>query len=225
MTLSILVFAKAPVSGRVKTRLIPALGASGAARLARHLLDHTLAEALAAGCGAVELCASPDFSAPDWAAVPLPPGVTTSAQGDGDLGARLARAARRHLAQGAPVLLIGTDCPALSAVRLRVAAAALADHNAALYPALDGGYTLLGLRSDHPSLFADIPWSTSQVAAVTRARMQALGWRVWVGDALADIDAPPDLLQLPERLRQTLDQPSHQVTGSAPHPCPRSGHR
>ncbi|MCC7279026.1 MAG: TIGR04282 family arsenosugar biosynthesis glycosyltransferase [Chromatiaceae bacterium] len=201
----ILVFAKAPVSGRVKTRLIPALGAAGAARLARRLLDHTLAEALAAGCGTVELCASPDFSAPDWAAVPLPPGVTTSLQGDGDLGARLARAARRHLAQGARVLLIGTDCPALSAVCLRAAAAALADHEAALYPALDGGYTLLGLRADHPSLFTAIPWSTAQVAAVTQARMQALGWRVWVGEALPDIDTPADLLQLPEWLRETAN--------------------
>ncbi len=205
MPTRILVFAKAPVSGRVKTRLIPALGAAGAAGLARRLLDHTLAQALAAGCGTVELCASPDFSAPDWAAVPLPPGVATSAQGDGDLGARLARAARRHLARGGQVLLIGTDCPALSAVRLRAAAAALADHEAALYPALDGGYTLLGLRADHPSLFTAIPWSTAQVAAVTRARMQALGWRVWVGEALPDIDTPADLLQLPEWLRETTN--------------------
>ena len=205
MPTRILVFAKAPVSGQVKTRLIPALGAAGAAGLARRLLDHTLAQALAAGCGTVELCASPDFSAPDWAAVPLPPGVATSAQGDGDLGARLARAARRHLAQGARVLLIGTDCPALSAVRLRAAAAALADHEAALYPALDGGYTLLGLRADHPSLFTAIPWSTAQVAAMTRARMQALGWRIWVGDALPDIDTPADLLQLPEWLRETAN--------------------
>ncbi len=203
MPTRILVFAKAPVSGRVKTRLIPALGAAGAARLARRLLDHTLAQALAAGCGTVELCASPDFSAPDWADVPLPPGVAISAQGDGDLGARLARAARRHLARGRQVLLIGTDCPALSAVRLRAAAAALADHDAALYPALDGGYTLLGLRADHPSLFTAIPWSTAQVAALTRARMQALGWRVWVGEALPDIDTPADLLQLPDWLRET----------------------
>jgi uncharacterized protein len=206
--LRILVFAKAPVPGRVKTRLIPALGAAGAARLARRLLDHTLEQAVSADCGAVELCASPAFDAPDWADYPLPPGVTTSAQGDGDLGARLARAARRHLAQGERVLLIGADCPALTAARLQAAAAALAEHDAAIYPALDGGYVLLGLRADHPSLFADIPWSTARVADLTRARMQALGWRVWVGEALPDIDSPPDLLQLPERLRRTLDQPS-----------------
>ncbi len=81
---------------------------------------------MAAGSGTVELCASPGFSTPDWAAYPLPSGVAISALGDGDLGARLARAARRHLAQGAHVLLIGTDCPALSAVRLQAAAAALA---------------------------------------------------------------------------------------------------
>jgi rSAM/selenodomain-associated transferase 1 len=199
----ILVFAKAPVSGRAKTRLIPALGAAGAAGLARRLLEHTLAQALAAGCGTVELCASPDFSAPEWADVPLPPGVATSAQGDGDLGARLARAARRHLAQGARVLLIGTDCPALSAVRLQAAAAALADHEAALYPALDGGYTLLGLRADHPSLFADIPWSTSQSRGrdpgadagpglARLGRCSAGGYRHAAGPAPAPGGAPAD---------------------------------
>jgi rSAM/selenodomain-associated transferase 1 len=197
----ILVLAKAPIPDRVKTRLIPALGATGAARLARHMLDHTLGQALAAGIGPVELCASPDFAHPDWARVPLPGGVETSDQGEGDLGARLARAARPPLDRGEPVLLIGTDCPELTARHLRVAATALDEHDAALYPAADGGYVLLGLRTFHPSLFADIPWSTSAVADLTLERMRVLAWRVWLGDALRDIDEPGDLAHLPDRLR------------------------
>jgi rSAM/selenodomain-associated transferase 1 len=196
----ILIFAKAPVPGRVKTRLIAALGAAGAAQLARRMLEHTLGQVLEAGIGPVELCASPAVSDPDWSDYPLPHGVETSNQGEGDLGERMARAAQRGLANGQNVLLIGTDCPGLSAPHLRAAAAALENHEAAIYRALDGGYPLLGLRAFHPSLFAAIPWSTSSVAELTLARMQALAWRVWLGDTLADIDEPADLVHLPAHL-------------------------
>jgi rSAM/selenodomain-associated transferase 1 len=196
----ILIFAKAPVPGRVKTRLIPALGAAGAAQLARRMLEHTLGQALEAGIGPVELCASPAVSDPDWTGYLLPHDLQTSDQGEGDLGERMARASQRALALETRVLLIGTDCPGLSARHLRAAAAALENHEAALYRALDGGYPLLGLRAFHPSLLAAIPWSTSSVAELTLARMQALAWRVWLGDTLADIDEPADLVHLPAHL-------------------------
>ncbi len=196
----ILVFAKAPIPGQVKTRLIPALGALGAARLARQLLDLTLDQARAADIGPVELCASPTIASPDWAGYLPPHGVAVSDQGEGDLGARMARASQRALLLNQRVLLIGTDCPALSAQRLRAAAAALDRHEAVLHPALDGGYPLLGLRVFHPSLFTEMPWSTAAVAELTLARMQALEWRVWVGDALADIDEPADLIHSPAQL-------------------------
>jgi rSAM/selenodomain-associated transferase 1 len=196
----ILVFAKAPLPGQVKTRLIPALGAAGAAQLARRMLDHTLQQAQMAGIGPVELCASPTITASDWAGYPLPHGVETSDQGEGDLGARMARACQQALTQNQRVLLIGTDCPGLSAQLLRTAAAALDNHAAVIHPALDGGYPLLGLRTFHPSLFTDMPWSTATVAELTLARMQALEWNVWVGDVLADIDEPDDLVHLPVHL-------------------------
>lgn len=197
----VLVFAKAPLQGRVKTRLIPALGAAGAASLAGRMLDHALGQALAAEVGPVELCASPAFDHADWAGIRLPDGVRTSDQGAGDLGARMARAAKQSLRTKRPVLLMGTDCPALTARHLRAAAAALRDHEAALIPARDGGYVLLGLRVFHPCLFRRLPWGTGGVARLTRARMAALGWHVWVGPRLADIDRPRDLGRLPESLR------------------------
>lgn len=195
----ILVFAKAPLPGRVKTRLIPALGAEGAARLAAEMLERALAQARAAGVGPVELCMSPAPGHPDWAVIPLAPDLHASDQGSGDLGERMARAAKRHLDNDTAVLLTGTDCPDLTARRLSEAARRLADHDAVMHPAEDGGYVLLGLNAFAAELFADMPWSTPRVARLTRARMAALGWRVWVGETLRDIDEPADLAGRPIR--------------------------
>jgi len=190
----IVIFAKAPVPGRVKTRLIPVLGEAGAAGLAARMLDRALQQALAAAVGPVELCMSPAPDAPEWADIALPAGIATSDQGEGNLGARMARAAQRAIVRGEVVLLTGTDCPDLSADRLRIAAARLAGHDAVLHRAEDGGYPLLGLRAFDTSLFEDIPWSTPAVADLTLRRLAALGWTVWVGDTLRDIDEPADLL-------------------------------
>lgn len=198
----ILIFAKAPRPGRVKTRLIPALGAQGAARLAARLLHHALEQARTAGVGPVELCMSPEPDSPEWASTPLPPDIATSDQGEGDLGRRMARAALRCIDGNEAALLIGTDCPGLDAERLRQAAARLQDHDAVLHPAEDGGYPLLGLNAFAPELFADMPWSTPAVARLTLERMAARGWRVWNGETLRDFDEPADLAYLPKWLSQ-----------------------
>lgn len=197
----IILFAKAPVAGRVKTRLIPALGADGAAQLARRMLDHALNIAGAADVGSLELCASPAPTQSDWQNIPLPAGIEASDQGDGDLGVRMARAAQRGLAGGQNVLLIGADCPAMSVRHLRAATSALHAHDAVLLPAQDGGYLLLGLKTHAASLFEDMPWSTAQVAELTLQRMAALGWRVVVMEPLPDIDRPEDLTYLPAAFR------------------------
>ena len=188
----IVIFAKAPVPGEVKTRLIPALGPDGAARLAASMLEHTIAEALAADVGAVELCASPGPQASAWDGF-LPTGVLMTDQGRGSLGERLARATDRVIREGERILLIGSDCPALDATRLRAAAAQLASHDALMHPAEDGGYALLGLSRFDPILFAGIPWSTPAVAALTIARIEALGWSLHLAASLRDIDEPEDL--------------------------------
>ncbi len=197
----IVIFAKAPLPGQVKTRLVPALGEAGAARLAACMLDLALEQARSADVGPVELCMSPAPGSAEWAGIPLPPGVETSDQGAGDLGARMARAARRTLARGERVLLTGTDCPDLTAARLRIAAVRLSGHDAVMHPAEDGGYPLLGLRAFDASLFENVPWSTPVVADLTLARLAALGRRVWVGETLRDIDEPADLAGLPPSLR------------------------
>jgi hypothetical protein len=198
--LRIIVFAKAPRPGLAKTRLIPALGAAGAAALAARMLAHTLDQALASGVGEVELCAAPAPWDATWDGIELPDGIARTAQGEGDLGERMARAAQRAGEEGEPcagVLLIGTDCPALDAACLRQAANALREADAVIAPTADGGYALLGLRRFDASLFADIAWSTPTVAAATLARLDALGWSCTRLPLLHDIDEPADLVHLP----------------------------
>ncbi len=214
----LVIFAKAPQPGAVKTRLIPALGADGAAALARAMLAHTLQQALAAGLDAVELCVSPAPGDPAWRSVALPAGVDCTAQGEGDLGERMDRAMQRALGlrQG-PVLLIGTDCPALDSGHLREAARQLAHHDAVLLPVADGGYVLIGLRAPCPAIFTNMAWSTSTVAAETLQRLSALGLRVWQGPVLHDIDEAADLVHLPDGFMP----PKHQAI-SASSPIPTS---
>ncbi len=182
----IVIFAKAPVAGQVKTRLIPALGPEGAAALARRMLADTCREALAARTGAVELCLSGSLES-------TPQGVELSRQGEGDLGERLARAAERVIGSGEAVMFLGTDCPALDASRLKQASAELERKDAVIHPTFDGGYALLGLRCYDATIFQGIEWSTSTVAADTIARVSALGWSLHVGETLLDIDEPEDL--------------------------------
>ena len=193
MTARIVIFAKAPVPGMVKTRLVPALGAEGAAALAGRMLARMLREAAGADLGEPELCADPEPGDPAWEGHVPAEGVRLSAQGDGDLGDRLARAARRVIRDGDKVLLVGTDCPELDRARLREAARQLASHDAVIHPARDGGYALLGLTRFDPSVFSGIAWSGPAVAHDTVARIRALGWNLHIGDTLRDIDEPADL--------------------------------
>lgn len=189
----VIIFAKAPLPGFAKTRLIPALGQAGAAKLAQQMLFNTLHEAIAAEVGTVELCVTPSIYHPAWRGIQLPAGIEISGQGEGDLGARLALAAERALANTEPVLLIGTDCVEMSGDLLREAAQALQKHDAVIHCTADGGYALLGLRRFSPSLFSDMPWSTAAVSSTTLARIGQLGWPVHVGQMLHDVDEPQDL--------------------------------
>jgi uncharacterized protein len=214
----VIVMAKAPVAGLAKTRLIPALGAEGAAALAGRLLDRAVAAAAEAALGPATLCVTPDGGHPQFTALASRHGVMIAAQGEGDLGARMARAFANafagkddhpHVAAAAPVLMIGTDAPALDAAMLRRAAAELdAGAEAVFVPALDGGYALIGLSARRAAgaslLFDAMPWSTAGLMAATRQRLAAAGWRHAELPPVADIDEPADLVHLPPALRAAL---------------------
>jgi rSAM/selenodomain-associated transferase 1 len=201
MKMRIIIFAKAPLAGFAKTRLIPALGKAGAAELAKKMLLHTLQAAIAADIGSVELCVTPSIQDIAWNDVELPDGINITEQGSGDLGERMARATQRNIEQGEAVLLIGTDCVEMSEELLRNAVSDLREHDAVIHCTADGGYALLGCKHFNVLLFADMPWSTDQVATMTINRIGRLGWSLQVGRLLHDVDEPQDLQHLPEHWR------------------------
>jgi len=182
----IIVFARAPVAGKAKTRLAPRLGEAGAARLQMRLTRAAVRTALAARCGAVEVHGTARhrlFSSL---------GVRFRLQRGRDLGERM-RHAFAHARR--PAILIGSDCPALRVADLRCAERWLrAGYDAVLAPAEDGGYALIGLRRMVPGLFEGIAWGGMNVFRDTAARLTGRRWRalrtVW------DVDRPQDLERL-----------------------------
>lgn len=205
---TLIVLAKAPQAGLAKTRLIPALGAAGAATLAERLLDDAVDRALAAKLGPVLLCGTPDVQHPAFARHAARPGVALALQVGADLGERMHQALASVLDHGPAgprqALLIGTDSPALSSALLRQAASMLATTDVVLVPALDGGYALIGLRRPAPGLFTGMVWSTPQVLAHTRQRLASAGLRHAELPAVPDIDEPADLAHLPAGWLHTL---------------------
>lgn len=198
--IQVALFAKAPVPGYAKTRLIPALGRLGAARLHRQLILWTLNTVNIAQLGPLSLWCAPDRDQRFFRAMGLLLGVRCYTQQGHSLGERMAHTAESLMPQGA-VLLIGTDCPALTPSHLQTAAQMLRAKEAVLYPASDGGYVLLGLRVFHEDPFRHIQWGSASVLAETRERLSRLGWDWWEGQILHDIDEPDDLKYLPAALR------------------------
>lgn len=193
------ILAKAPLPGYAKTRLIPVLGETGAAQMARRLLIRTVEAARPAPVAERQLWVAPDYSAPVWKSCGIPDDFCIRLQPPGDLGARLSQIAEQALASFDGVLLSGTDCVEVSHQLFAEAAQRLAQCDAIIYPAADGGYALLGLRRFDPAVFRDIAWSTPEVYPQTLKKLQALGWRVDVGAVLHDVDEPEDLALLSDR--------------------------
>jgi uncharacterized protein len=203
---AVAVLAKAPVPGYAKTRLIPRLGPDGAAAFGARLIEHTVATAVSAGIGPVTLWCAPDAGHPLFRALGRQ-GLLLAVQPPGDLGSRMLAAFR---ATSGPLVLIGTDCPVLGAGDLRDAARALAaGADAAIAPAEDGGYGLIAARRPLSCLFRDIPWSTGDVAAATRARAIENGVRLAELRAIWDIDTPADWERLTRHAPSLALGPSH----------------
>jgi len=190
----VLVFSRAPRPGETKRRLIPALGAEGAAALHARMLRSVLRTALAADLGPVHLLCTPDIDDPEFVACSAELGVSLRRQSGADLGARMANAFADALVAYPAAIVVGSDCPALAVSDLRQAARWLAlDCDAVLGPSTDGGYYLIGLAGTPPALFSDIRWGSATVLGATRRRLRQCGlsWRELV--ARTDIDVPADL--------------------------------
>jgi len=195
---ALLVFAKAPEPGRVKTRLARTIGDGMAVTVYRELADRTLRTAAAARragvVSAVELWLDPQSDAEAIATWRDRFGVTVAMQSGADLGERMRGALRSSIARGRSALLIGSDVPGYDVAYLARAAAALERNDATLGPAEDGGYVLIGLARDVDA-FEGVPWSTPAVMAATRARLAAAGASCVELPPLWDVDTFGDYLR------------------------------
>ena len=200
--LPVYVFAKAPVAGRVKTRLVPAVGEEGAARLAAALLEDTLEALLQAGR------AAPVLAVDDGAAF-RGRGLPMVEQGTGDLGERLERVLGRGLTRAQAVVAVGSDAPGFPTPLLEACFSALEHTDAVLTPAEDGGFALLGLRRCPPGLLRGLPWSGAETLQATEARLRARGLSVVRVGRFFDVDGPADLARLRVELAEGTVQGRH----------------
>ena len=203
-----MIFCRYPVPGEAKTRLIPALGAEGAARLHRRITEYTVASARAARKAdglndlGITVCHTGarqrNFKA--W----LGSDLHYELQPSGDLGVRLQQAFKTAFRKGVKsAIAVGSDIPDLTSEILCQARENLRDHDIVLGPAADGGYYLIGMKSLHPELFFAIDWGTAQVYEQTRDRIKRLGLNLADLPLLNDMDRPEDLTTIRNRPRFT----------------------
>lgn len=188
----LLVFGKAPIAGEVKTRLIPELGAEGAAQLHEELLAVCLKKVALVQSAAVEIWGALDLNHACFAAQKWP----RYRQEGGDLGEKMAFALEGALTRSNQALLLGTDSPALSAETLTTGLESLrSGYDAVIVPAEDGGYVAIGMRQVGRKLFEGIDWGGDRVYAQTVERFEQLGWRWRALEMCWDIDRPNDLVR------------------------------
>ena len=195
----LLIFAKAPVAGKVKTRLTPAVSAEQAAKLQELFIQNTLQKATHKPLAPVELLCAPDtyHLCFQQCAEQFP--ITLHTQSGNDLGQRMKKAFQDTLEDADWAIIIGTDCPELTSNDLELAMRELDGGNeAVIQPAYDGGYVLIGLRQNIPRLFSGVDWGTSHVFEQTQDRLNSSGLNYKVFDLKRDIDRPEDLQQLKE---------------------------
>jgi len=192
--LRIVVFARAPLLGKVKTRLQAELGAEACLDIYLRLLDRVMRNVLDSRLAPVQLWVD---GLPDHEVfLSYCKREHIHLQVQGDLGQRMAGAVENALAEPETeaVLLLGSDCPAMDCSHLQPALSALASgSDAVITPAEDGGYVALGLRSLIPELFVEMDWGGEGVFAATMGRLSALDVKPLVLPALWDVDRPADL--------------------------------
>ena len=189
----LLLLTKAPDPGQVKTRLIPLLGEEAAAELYAQLVHDCLTMCTTASLCPVELWCSPSTEHPFFQQCHHHYPTTLHTQCAGDLGQRMSRAIQTALAYADYAVLIGADCPTLTADDLATAFDALATGtDVVIGPAEDGGYYLIGMREHHAAIFIDIPWSTAAVYAHTEDRLQQHNLSLLSLPLRKDLDTPED---------------------------------
>lgn len=217
---ALIIFAKAPIPGQVKTRLCPPLTPDEAATLhGSFVLDmlertKTAVATLRLPMDRFLACA-PAASHVFFKIMEERQGVRLMDQVGEDLGARMANVFTAMFARGyKQVLIVGTDVPSLPLTHYQQALSLLANHNVVLGPAQDGGYYLIGLTGVVPELFVDIPWSTDHVLTLTKQKADQLGLKTALLPEWRDIDTIDDLQALIDENSRDMKQPRQNRTFS-----------
>jgi len=190
---ALLVFTRTPVPGQTKTRLIPLLGAQGAADFHQAILQSTLAEANASDFETIEIWCATENDHPFLKQCELDYSCAMKMQQGNDLGERMHHATEITLAENTFVVLIGSDCPAITTDILNQSYQHLSDgKDAVLGTASDGGYYLIGLKKTNSRIFQDITWGEGNVAERTRQNFDELSLDYVELEELTDIDTPDD---------------------------------
>ena len=203
----LLILVRAPRVGQAKTRLIPALGADGAALLHERLTHHCVETLAPSRHWRTELHCEPGVDEPLFREIARDFQVELHIQVPGDLGQRMFGALAGACRQTRSAVLIGSDCPLLTGRDIRTAFDRLeAGDDAVIGPAEDGGYYLIGLRHVDPMLFTDIAWGGDAVLAATRERLRHCRWAWSELESRWDVDRPADLARLAQtaQLRHLL---------------------
>jgi len=189
----ILVFAKAPVAGQVKTRLIPYITAEQAASLHEELTHDRLRMCTTADLCDVQLWCSPGTDHPFFSDCRQRYGVRLQAQTGYDLGERMSAALQTMLGRYKKIIFIGTDAPALDINTIDAVVNQLEHSDIVLVPAEDGGYVLLAASKHYHDLLANVPWGTENVLASTMSNIERLGLSCSLLGECWDVDRPEDL--------------------------------
>jgi len=201
----LLVFTRAPSAGQVKTRLIPRLGAQGAADFHARLIHHCLQTVTRAGLCPVELWCAPSCQDPFFQNCRECYGIELYDQVQGELGERMHAALGSALARAESAVLIGTDIPSIEAADLDEAFQSLEQgKDAVVGPARDGGYYLIGLKQPSRRFFEGIPWGTSTVFQETVSRLQQLGMDWSRLREQSDVDTPDDYNRLLQAIKSAV---------------------
>jgi rSAM/selenodomain-associated transferase 1 len=202
---AIIVFAREPIPGRTKRRLIPAIGAEGAAMLAEAFISDAITKAARIPHSRLVIAADSPRGARSAFFLGLARRYRANLidQGRGDLGARMARALHPYASRGA--ILLGTDTPSVPLAILRASIAILAHTPVVIAPALDGGYYLVGVRGTMPDIFRAIRWGRGSVLADTLVRLRNAGQDYELGPWWYDVDRAADLALLSAHLKHRLN--------------------
>ena len=198
---ALVVFAKAPVPGQVKTRLCPPLTPDEAATLHGSFVLDTLERTRTAAAKLKlpfdrYLACAPSSTLAFFKIMEERQAVTLIDQTGDGLGERMRRTFDLLLGRYEQVLIVGTDVPSLPLTHFKHALGLLDSNDLVLGPALDGGYYLIGLKRTAPELFSDIPWSTDQVLTLTQEKARKLGLKIALLPVWRDVDTIDDLQAL-----------------------------